>query len=78
MRGQPWPDRCELDEGKVVSHKPVVGRRHTTTLLILLKDRSTWGRPRLDAYGEEADISQPTITAKTVENDPERKFRSMP
>ena len=28
------------------------------------------GRPRLDAYGEEADISQPTITAETVENDP--------
>jgi hypothetical protein len=24
----------------------------------------------LDAYGEEADISQPIITAETVENDP--------
>lgn len=27
-------------------------------------------RSRLDAYGVEADISQPTISAETVENDP--------
>jgi len=32
-RGQPQADRCELDEGKVVSCKPVVARRHPTALL---------------------------------------------
>ncbi|WP_140979128.1 hypothetical protein [Bradyrhizobium guangdongense] len=25
---------------------------------------------RLDAYGEQADVSQPTISAETVEDDP--------
>jgi hypothetical protein len=31
-------------------------------------DATLLGRPRLDAYGVEADISQPTISAETVEN----------
>jgi hypothetical protein len=33
------------------------------------------GSARLDAYGEEADVSQPTITAEAVENDPKRLSR---
>jgi hypothetical protein len=28
----------------------------------------------MDAYGEEAEIGQPTITAETVENDPQETF----
>src|ERR1700756_1067236 len=39
-------------------------------------DATLPGRPRLDAYGVEADISQPTISAETVENDPIRTYRN--
>ena len=31
-RSQPYPDRCKLYEGKVVSGEPVVARCHPTTL----------------------------------------------
>jgi hypothetical protein len=38
--------------------------------------RNAFGQARLDAYGVEADISQPTIPTETVENDPERILTS--
>jgi hypothetical protein len=39
-----------------------------------LARRNASGQPLLDAYGVEADISQPTISAEIVENGQNRSF----
>ena len=39
----------------------------------VLARRNAYATPQLDAYGVEANISQPTTSAEKVENDPLRK-----
>jgi len=76
--GQPEPDRCELDEGEVVHRKPVVSRRDSIPQFGDLNHkglarRNASGRaPVGHVYGVEADFSQSAISAKIVENDPNR------
>ena len=46
INAQPQPDRRKLDQGKVVRRQLVVAGRHSPTMLILLKNRSTRFRAR--------------------------------
>jgi hypothetical protein len=89
----PQPNGPGNDHGRADGKQPTPTRKQGIHVQAAMRDHigklesqgsgqtQVRGRPWLDAYGAEAAISQPTISAETVENDPKRlslRNRSQP